>query len=65
MNSDRVHLESKVTFLERMLDTLNNAMIEQGQLIAELEERLARIEVKTKPKDERDVGPHDEPPPHY
>ncbi len=65
MDPERVELEAKVTFLERSLEAINEAMVEQGRLVMALEARLERLEQKAAEKGGPDVGPHDSKPPHY
>jgi len=65
--SDQVDLEIKTAFLERTLDTLNEVVLEQGNIIDRLERRLDSLEkrIKAMREGEDEVGPHDEQPPHY
>lgn len=65
MSDDRVELEAKIMFLERTLESLHDAMVEQGRQIVTLEQRLERLERKIAEKGEPEMGPHDAPPPHY
>lgn len=65
MSADREDLEAKVMFLERRMDGLNDAMVEQGRLIMALEQRLERFEQKEAAKAAPEMGPHDSSPPHY
>ena len=65
MDADRVELEAKVTFLERAVELLNEAMVEQGRLTSEFERRIEWLERKLEAQKEPEVGPHDEAPPHY
>lgn len=39
-----VELETRLAFLERTLDDLNEVVIDQGRAIQRLEDRLARLE---------------------
>lgn len=65
MNSERLELEAKVTFLERAVDAMQAAMVDQTRQLMRLEQRLEQLEAKVAGKEQPDVGPHDSPPPHY
>ncbi len=65
MNSDRADLEAKVMFLERSLEVLNEAMVDQGRVMEAFERRVKDLESKVDSKSEPDIGPHDDAPPHY
>jgi len=60
----RIDLESKLAFLERTVDELSAVVNEEALARQALETRLARLEQSQK-GDGLDVGPHDDPPPHY
>lgn len=65
-DSSQQDLESKVMFLERTVDALNLALVEQSQFIERLERRVERLEKRVEDKGGGpEVGPHDAPPPHY
>ena len=60
-----ITVETKVAFLERTVDALNEALVEQGRVIERFERRLERLEQRVAAKSEPDIEPHDTPPPHY
>lgn len=60
----RIDLESKLAFLERTVEELSAVVNEEALARQALETRLARLEQSQK-GDGLDVGPHDDPPPHY
>ncbi len=65
MSTSQYDLEAKVMFLERTLDALNEALVEQNRVIERLELRVQRLEKRAEAKGGPEVGPHDEAPPHY
>ena len=60
----RIDLESKLAFLERTVEELSAVVNEEALARQALDTRLARLEQSQK-GDGLDVGPHDDPPPHY
>ena len=66
MTLSRTDLEAKVTFLERTVDALHEALHEHSKALDSLERLLARIEKREQARgSEPELGPHDAPPPHY
>lgn len=65
MDAERADLEAKVTFLERTLDAINEAMIDQGRHITRLEARIEELHQKVEAKDAPEMEGHDSRPPHY
>ena len=65
MSSEQYDFETKVTFLERTIDALNLALVEQNQVIDKLEARVQRLEKRQEAKGGPEVRPHDDAPPHY
>jgi len=57
-------LEIKVTYQERLLEELNQAVIEQGKELDGLRRKLALLTDRVKAHERPDEVP-DEPPPHY
>lgn len=64
---DRVtEIETKLAFQENMIEELNKVIITQGELIAALEQKLARLNDTMKNMgDPRVADKDDVPPPHY
>lgn len=68
MNPSRVELESKVAFLERTVEDLNEVILAQGSALDDLERRLAVLELRQGAGQELEsppTDPMDERPPHY
>jgi uncharacterized coiled-coil protein SlyX len=68
VDPDRIEFEAKVTFLERTVEVMHDTLLEQGRILANLEQRLASIEREKRDEGEDLVGdlrPHNDPPPHY
>ena len=60
--------ESKIAFLERTVDHLNEAILAQGKTLNELGARLAKLEARlldVQNAEGGDVDLLDERPPHY
>jgi SlyX protein len=67
-SDDRVELESKIAFLERTVDDLNDVILEQGKSLEELGRRLAKLEGRIDPGGDSESGDGDldaQRPPHY
>ncbi len=62
--SDLVDLESKIAFLERTVEELNSVVLEEARARQQLDQRLARLEQQAA-SGGTDVGPQNDPPPHY
>jgi len=65
---DRIELESKIAFLERTLEELNEVILDQGRSIEALERRLALLESRGSAETDAEGGPRDladDRPPHY
>lgn len=60
-------LEAKVAFLERQVELLTGEVREQNRVLARMDEELARLRILLDRKQdaEDEIGPHDDPPPHY
>jgi uncharacterized coiled-coil protein SlyX len=54
-------LEIKVTHQERLLETLNQVIIDQAKAVAALKRTVEQLEANN----QLPVGPGDEKPPHY
>ncbi len=68
MTEQQVELESKIAFLERTVEDLNEVLLAQGDVLQELERRLARVEARQRAAQEGEGpagDPLDERPPHY
>ncbi|MFP4282937.1 MAG: SlyX family protein [Opitutales bacterium] len=65
MNDERIQLELKVTFLEKTVAELSEALYDQQKQIERLETRFTRLEERLKALAEgEDPGGHQRPP-HY
>ena len=66
-SSQRIDLESKLAFLERTVETLNEVILEQGRSLEILKRRLDRIEGGLDQASGVEPRPslQDERPPHY
>lgn len=67
-NTDRIELETKLGFLERTLDELNEVVIEQGRQIETLQRKVSDLESRqagTGDPNTANQDPLDERPPHY
>ena len=66
MDERLIELEMKVTFQERTVAALNEALSEQQKLIDSMAARLGRVEdqLRTAPETAGDELP-EPPPPHY
>ena len=61
-DSERItELEIKVTHQERLLETLNQVIIDQAKAVAALKRTVEQLEANN----QLPVGPGDEKPPHY
>ncbi len=61
-DSERItELEIKVTHQERLLETLNQVIIDQAKAVAALKRTVEQFEANN----QLPVGPGDEKPPHY
>ena len=68
MNPSRVELESKIAFLERTLEDLNEVILSQGASLEELQRRVASLELRQGSGQELEgesSDPSDQVPPHY
>jgi len=63
----RIAIETKIAFLERTVDDLNEVLLAQGRDLEAIEARLARLEGRLRderpPQEPRDLA--DDRPPHY
>lgn len=64
MEARIVELEIKCSFLEQSLDSLNELVLEQARELKLLNRKLELLE-KRLADDGTEVGPHNDPPPHY
>lgn len=68
MNERQVELESKIAFLERTVDDLNEVVLSQGAALEELGRQLVRLEQRVR-AGQGGEGPEGDPleerPPHY
>lgn len=55
-------LEALTAFQDRTITQLDKAVLELAQRVEELRRELGTLKTKGT---EADVGPHDDPPPHY
>jgi SlyX protein len=58
-------LETKLTFLDNTIETLNTTITEQWLKIDALSRQLASLNERLQEADARPPGPANEPPPHY
>jgi SlyX protein len=58
-------LETKLTFLDNTIETLNTTITEQWLKIDGLSRQLASLNERLQEADARPPGPANEPPPHY
>jgi SlyX protein len=66
MNEQRlVELETKITFQDHLLETLNKVVSEQQQTIDTIEKQLKVLALRMNPTSDVDIGPANEKPPHY
>ena len=69
MDDTTLELQSKIAFLERTVETLDEVVIEQGREIEGLTKRLALLEGKLRglvdAADGEEPDPLSERPPHY
>ncbi len=64
----RIAVESKIAFLERTVDDLNDVILTQGKSLDALEARLAKLEARlhdVQNAEGGEVDPLEERPPHY
>lgn len=67
-SAEHIELETKLGFLERTCDELNEVVIEQGRQIETLQRKLADLESRqsgTGDPNTANQDPLDERPPHY
>jgi SlyX protein len=68
MSERQIELESKVAFLERTVDDLNDVVLAQSKSLEDLARRLALVESRQRASQEGE-GPAGDPleerPPHY
>ncbi len=62
--SDLIDLETKIGFLERTVEELHTAILEESRARQILEQRVARLASQIVTGG-NEVGPQDDPPPHY
>jgi len=62
--NDRIDLETRLAFLERSLEELSAVVHEEALARQKLEQRLDRLE-NSEASGGPEVGPQDDPPPHY
>jgi len=66
MSDDRVKLESKITMLERTVETLSGELHVHAQRIQSLQDTVKLLaEQVARNKSGDDLEPHDSKPPHY
>jgi SlyX protein len=58
-------LETKLTFLDNTIETLNTTITEQWLKIDALSRQLASLNERLQEAEARPPGPANEPPPHY
>jgi SlyX protein len=58
-------LETKLTFLDNTIETLNTTITEQWLKIDGLSRQLASLNARLQEAEARPPGPANEPPPHY
>jgi SlyX protein len=58
-------LETKLTFLDNTIETLNTTITEQWLKIDGLSRQLASLNERLQEAEARPPGPANEPPPHY
>ncbi len=58
-------LETKLTFLDNTIETLNTTITEQWLKIDALSRQLASLNERLQEAESRAPGPANEPPPHY
>ncbi|MBU6463787.1 MAG: SlyX family protein [Bradyrhizobium sp.] len=58
-------LETKLTFLDDTIETLNKTITEQWLKIEALSRQLASLNERLQEAESRAPGPANEPPPHY
>ncbi len=64
----RIAVESKIAFLERTVDDLNDVILAQGKSLDALEARLVKLEARlhgVQNAEGGEVDPLEERPPHY
>lgn len=64
----RIEVESKIAFIERAVDDLNDVILDQARSFEALEARLAKLEARLHEVDHSQGGefdPLEERPPHY
>ena len=69
MDQHTQELQSKITFLEHTVESLNEVLIDRGREIDALTARLTRLESRLQAMMEKAVGEEPDPlserPPHY
>lgn len=58
-------LEEKFAHLERLVDTLNEVIIEQQAQLGAMEEQFRRLRAQVEAMPDHPFGGEDPPPPHY
>jgi len=64
----RIEVESKIAFIERAVDDLNDVILDQARSFEALEARLAKLEARLNEGDNshgEGLDPLEERPPHY
>ena len=67
-SESRIAVESKIAFLERTVDDLNDVILAQGKSLDALEARLVKLEARlhgVQNAEGGEVDPLEESPPHY
>jgi len=62
--NDRIDLKTKIAFLERAIEELSAVVHEESRARQLLQQRLDRLE-NSQASGGPEVGPQDDPPPHY
>jgi len=65
MSDERIDLEVKVTFLEKLLGELNEVIFEQGKTLDRFEKQLKRLEGRLEASTDGVADPGFDKPPHY